>query len=83
MKKKNSTDIRDSSKQLGEKEGTGKHEHPLPGEISEEQKKKNAETLQQAEADMQQDPDLNTKKDKNDDLDEGELARLGENTDLV
>ena len=83
MKKNNKTVIPDNNSQLPDAKGTGKHEHPLPGEISAEQKKKNAESLQQAEADMQQDPDLAPKNNKNEDLDEGELARLGENTDLV
>ncbi len=34
------------------------------------------EALEQAEADMEQDPDLNTEPDPAADLDEGELARL-------
>jgi hypothetical protein len=38
-----------------------------------------AEAHQQAEEDINQDPDLSTH-DKNDDLDEGETARLGEDT---
>jgi hypothetical protein len=83
MKKKNSVQPRDNNKELDDNKETGRHEHPLPGEISEEQKKKNAESLQQAEADMQQDPDFTPKPNKNEDLDEGELARLGENNDLV
>jgi len=38
-----------------------------------------AEAHQQAEEDINQDPDLSVH-DKNDDLDEGETARLGEDT---
>ncbi len=40
------------------------------------QDKKVTETLKQAEADIEQDPDLNNEPDPADDLDEGELARL-------
>jgi hypothetical protein len=54
------------------------HQYPLPGEISKEQKKKNTDALKEAEKNMQQDADL-AARNKNDDLDEGELARLGEN----
>lgn len=59
------------------KNRNGKHEHPLPGKISPEQKKKNADALSEAEKDMEKDPDLKTES-KNADLDEGESARLGE-----
>lgn len=59
------------------KNRNGKHEHPLPGNISPEQKKKNADALSEAEKDMEKDPDLKTES-KNADLDEGESARLGE-----
>ena len=59
-----------------EKKETQKHEHPLPGEIRAEQKKRNADALAEAEKDINNDPE--TKSDKKDDLDEGELARLGE-----
>jgi hypothetical protein len=58
------------------------HKYPLPGEISKEQKRKNTNALHEAEKNMQQDAEL-TAKNKKDDLDEGELARLGENNDLV
>jgi len=58
------------------KKNSGHHEHPLPGEISEEQKKINADALNEAEKDMKKDADLQPG-NKNDDLDEGELARLG------
>ncbi len=61
----------------------GHHEYPLPGEIAPEQKKQNTNAHQQADKDMIDDAEL-TAHSKNDDLDEGETARLGEdNTDLV
>ncbi len=41
-----------------------------------EQNEKVTEALEQAEADMEQDPDLNIEPDPAADLDEGELARL-------
>jgi hypothetical protein len=64
-------------------ERKGHHEHPLPGEISPEQKQKNTDAREQADTDMNQDAEL-TAHNKNDDLDEGETARLGEeNTDLI
>ena len=62
---------------MDKKKNNGKHEHPLPGEISPEQKKKNTDALNEAEKDMKEDAEL-TAQNKNDDLDEGELARLGE-----
>ena len=52
---------------------------------NEPQEKENENVAQahdQAEKDMQQDADLSIHS-PNDDLDEGETARLGENTDLV
>jgi hypothetical protein len=55
---------------------TGTHEHPLPGEISDQQKKINADALNEAEIDMKKDAEL-AQGNKKDDLDEGELARLG------
>jgi len=74
-------------KQKGEnkKRKTGKagqHEHPLPGEISPEQNRQNVNAHQQAEKDMANDAEF-VAHSKNDDLDEGETARLGENTGLV
>ncbi len=61
----------------------GKHEHPLPQEISKKQHEINEAAHEQAEHDIQEDPDLSAHS-PNDDLDEGELARLGEDeTDLV
>ncbi len=41
-----------------------------------EQNEKVTEALEQAETDMEQDPDISTEPDPADDLDEGELARL-------
>ena len=61
---------------------TRKREHPLPGQISPEQKQKNREALKEAEKDIEKDAELSSH-NKNDDLDEGETARLGEKTDLV
>jgi hypothetical protein len=58
------------------------HEHPLPGEIDANQKKKNIDAHEQADKDMIEDAGL-TAHNPNDDLDEGETARLGDNTDLV
>jgi hypothetical protein len=61
----------------------GHHEHPLPQEISAKQKQINEKALDEALNDMDNDPDLNASS-PNDDLDEGESARLGEeHTDLV
>ena len=61
----------------------GKHEHPLPQEISNKEKTDAVHAHDQAEKDMEQDADL-TSQSPNDDLDEGESARLGEdNTDLI
>ena len=61
----------------------GRHEHPLPQEISRQEKQKAASAHDEAEKDMEQDAEL-TAQNPNDDLDEGETARLGEDeTDLV
>ena len=61
----------------------GKHEHPLPQEISQSEKEKASNALEQAEEDMENDVELSAQS-PNDDLDEGESARLGEDkTDLV
>jgi hypothetical protein len=58
-------------------------ENPLPGEITPGQRKQNANALEQADKDMENDAEF-TAHSKNDDLDEGETARLGgENNDLV
>jgi len=59
------------------------HKNPLPGEITSEQRKQNANALHEADKDMMNDPEF-TAQSENDDLDEGESARLGEDkTDLV
>jgi hypothetical protein len=61
----------------------GRHQYPLPGEISPVQRQRNEDAHQQAERDMQEDPELGPHS-PNDYLDEGETARLGEDrTDLV
>lgn len=58
------------------KNTTGKHEHPLPQEIQATEKKAVLAAHEQAEHDMEEDPDLSMHS-PNDDLDEGETARLG------
>lgn len=60
----------------------GRHEHPLPQEISDEQRKLNAAAHEEAEHDMEEDAEF-TASSPNDDLDEGETARLGEDTPLI
>jgi hypothetical protein len=60
----------------------GRHEHPLPHEISDEQRKLNESAHEEAERDMEADAEL-TASSPNDDLDEGETARLGEDTPLI
>jgi hypothetical protein len=60
----------------------GRHVHPLPNEINKKEKEKNMEAHEQAENDMNEDAEL-TAHNPNDDLDEGETARLGENTDDI
>lgn len=60
----------------------GRHVHPLPNEISKKEKEKNREAHEQAENDMNEDAEL-TAHNPNDDLDEGETARLGENTEEI
>ncbi len=71
-------------KHITEQEGaTGaRHEHPLRQEISDEQQKLNISAHNEAEKDMEDDAEL-TASSPNDDLDEGESARLGEQTDLI
>ncbi len=77
-----------NSEKENKKEGNssgaaGKHEHPLPQEISKKQQEINEAAHEQAEHDMEEDPDISIHS-PNDDLDEGEFARLGEDeTDLV
>ena len=57
----------------------GRHEHPLPQEISKQEREKAIEAHDAAEKDMNEDAEL-TAHSPNDDLDEGESARLGEDT---
>lgn len=57
----------------------GRHEHPLPQEISKQEREKAIEAHDEAEKDMNEDAEL-TAHSPNDDLDEGESARLGEDT---
>lgn len=59
------------------------HKNPLPSEISPDQKERNENAHEQADKDIAKDAEFSAHS-KNDDLDEGETARLGENkTDLV
>lgn len=57
----------------------GRHEHPLPHEINKQEKEKSILAHNEAEKDMNEDAEL-TAHSPNDDLDEGETARLGEDT---
>lgn len=59
------------------KNTSGTHEPPLPQEIKASEKAVAGAAHEQAERDMEQDPDLSFHS-PNDDLDEGETARLGE-----
>ncbi|MFL5811675.1 MAG: hypothetical protein ACJ749_19280 [Flavisolibacter sp.] len=60
-----------------------KHEHPLPQEISQSQREQATKAHEQADEDIENDAELSAHS-PNDDLDEGESARLGEeNTDLI
>lgn len=61
----------------------GHHEHPLPQEISNEQRKLNESAHKQADRDIEEDAELSAHS-PNDDLDEGESARLGEDvSDII
>jgi hypothetical protein len=60
----------------------GQHEHPLAQEISDEQRALNTSAHNEADKDMEEDAEF-TASSPNDDLDEGETARLGEETDLI
>jgi hypothetical protein len=59
-----------------------KHENPLPHEIPEKEKEVTRKAHLQAEQDISNDAELSAHS-PNDDLDEGESARLGEKTDLI
>lgn len=60
-----------------EQPGSGRHEHPLPQEISNREKADAQKAHAEAEKDMEEDAELSASS-PNDDLDEGETARLGE-----
>ena len=72
----------DKKNNKGQGTQQGHHEHPLPQEISDEQRRINRSAHHAAEKDMAEDAEL-TASGPNDDLDEGETARLGEETDLI
>jgi hypothetical protein len=59
--------------------GGGRHEHPLRREIPQSEQERARVAHEQADHDMEEDPDLSIHS-PNDDLDEGESARLGEDT---
>ena len=60
-----------------EQQQQGQHEHPLPHEISNEQRELNESAHREADKDIEDDAELSAQS-PNDDLDEGESARLGE-----
>ena len=60
-----------------EQQKQGQHEHPLPHEISNEQRELNQSAHREADKDIEDDAELSAHS-PNDDLDEGETARLGE-----
>ena len=60
----------------------GQHEHPLRQEISDDQRELNQAAHNEAEKDMDDDAEL-TAHSPNDDLDEGESARLGEDVSSI
>jgi len=61
----------------------GQHQNPLPQEISQQQKAQTEAAHEEAMDDIAADPELSAHS-PNDDLDEGETARLGEGkNDLV
>lgn len=64
-------------------EQQGRHEHPLPHERIQAEREKAEAAHEEALHDIEEDPDLSFHS-PNDDLDEGESARLGEDkTDLI
>jgi hypothetical protein len=60
----------------------GRHEHPLRQEIDAAEKRLAGAAHDAAEKDMTEDAEL-TATNPNDDLDEGETARLGKKNDLI
>lgn len=68
---------------FNKEDSTGRHEHPLRQEISKEEKAVTESAYEEAMDDIENDADLSIHS-PNDDLDEGESARLGEDkTDLI
>ena len=64
-------------------EQQGRHEHPLPQERIQAEREKAEAAHEEAIHDIEEDPDLSLHS-PNDDLDEGESARLGgDKTDLI
>jgi hypothetical protein len=59
-----------------------RHQNPLPQEIGPDERKATEEAHRTADHDMEEDAEF-TATSPNDDLDEGESARLGEKTDLI
>jgi hypothetical protein len=67
----------------GSEEQKGHHEHPLPQEIKNSERAQAEKAHEAADKDIEEDADLSIHS-PNDDLDEGETARLGEDeTGLV
>ncbi len=64
------------------KKNQGRHEHPTRQEIMDDEKRQFESAHEQAEKDIDADPEFSAHS-PNDDLDEGETARLGEETDLI
>lgn len=60
----------------------GRHEHPLRHEISDAERQKAVAAHDAAEKDIEQDAELSAHS-PNDDLDEGETARLGEDPGTI
>jgi hypothetical protein len=58
------------------------HDHPLPGEISKADKDRAQSAHESADQDMENDVELSAHS-PNDDLDEGESARLGEDIPAI
>ena len=70
------------TKRKNERKGPGHHEHPLRQEITNDERELAAAAHNAADKDMEEDAEL-TASNPNDDLDEGESARLGEETNLI
>ena len=63
--------------------GQGRHENPLPQEIRQKERDMAEAAHEEAIHDIEEDPEFSAHS-PNDDLDEGETARLGEDkTDLI